>query len=177
MMMARMMHYARRGIHRIAVIVLIAVMALSLVAPTARAAEDAPPPKAEKGSGGKKSAPKIYQVEDMPGDYFQLEASWVPVMAASGKIIYQSMVLRLYPEDEERSATCALGPKVEEDLMIWFNDNIISMEVFNTPAKLEGYVNTIALKRLGEHRVKKIEVMTIFKSPDSNSEVVSRACK
>ncbi len=170
MTMACMTHFTRW------VVSLAVVLSLGLAGSPLGAAEDAPP-KPEKGSGGKKSAPKIYQVEDMPGEYFQLEASWVPVMTPSGKIIYQSMVLRLFPEDEQRSATCALGPKLEEDLMIWFNDNILSMDTFTTPAKLESYVNTIAVKRLGEHRVKKIEVMTIFKAPDSNSEVVSRACK
>lgn len=152
------------------------VLLLSALAPKPALAEDEAPKK-QTGSGGKKVAPKPSQVDDIPGEYFQLEASWVPVIRQDGAVIYESMVLRIYPEDEQRVAVCMLTPHLEEDLMIWFNNNLLSIDTYNTPAKLEHYVDDIVYKRIKPEMLKRVDILTIFKAPDQDSEVVSRACK
>jgi len=168
-------HGKRQQGQRLLASLAVAALVLAPLAPTPALAEDQP--KKQTGSGGKKTAPKPSQVDEIPGDYFQLEASWVPVIRNDGAVIYESMVLRVFPEDDQRVAVCLLTPHLEEDLMIWFNNNLLSIDTYNTPAKLDKYVNDIVVKRIPPEMTKKIDILTIFKPPDQDSEVVSRACK
>lgn len=138
----------------------------------------APPAHAEgKGSQGKKAAPKPSDVPDLPGDYFQLETVWVPVIGAAGHPLYQGMMIRMWPAPDKRYEACVATPHIEEDLISWFNDNPIDLDTYSDTAKMAERITRIAEKRVGPDVFAKIEVFHEFLIPDRDSELISRACK
>jgi len=151
--------------------VLVSLLCLILVAaPTAGFAAD-------KGSQGKKAAPKPSDVDDLPGDYYQLETMWVPVLGAGGHPLYQGLVIRLWPGRDTRVAACLATQRIEEDILTHFNDDPIDLDTYTDTGKLVEIIKELAAKRAGDDAFQKVEVFHDFITPDRDSELVSRACK
>lgn len=132
---------------------------------------------ADAASEGRKTTKPRVQVDEVPGDYIQLDPIWVPVMNRSGRPIYLGVVLRLYPGGETRFEACVTAPHVADWLIIEFNRHPMTREDYEDLPALKKRITDLIEKKAGASTYRQIEVMHDHQPPDEDSGSLSETCK
>lgn len=125
----------------------------------------------------KASKPRI-QVDDVPGNYIQLETLWVPVVNRAGNTGYMGLVVRLWPADDKRYEACIAAPKVGDSLMVDFNKSPLDPEVYNDTKKLVARMIAVIAAHQEDPKIfRKVEAIRDFVSPDEDSAMLTLTCR
>lgn len=117
------------------------------------------------------------QVEDVPGDYIQLETLWVPVVNRAGNTGYMGLVVRLWPGDTTRYEGCIGAPHAADALMVDFNKSPLPPDVYYDDKKLLQRVTSVVNQKVADKTYKKIEIIRDFVSPDDQSGMLTLTCR
>lgn len=117
------------------------------------------------------------QVEDVPGDYIQLETLWVPIRNRSGGVNYLGLVVRLWPGPTSRYEACLASPKMGDALLVAFNKDPITYEVYNDDKKLIKAVSDIIFSKVEKKVYMKVEIFRDFVLPDADSGMLTITCR
>lgn len=124
----------------------------------------------------KTTKPRI-QVNDVPGDYIQLETLWVPVVNRAGSNGYMGLVVRLWPGAETRLDACLTAPHVADALMVDFNRHPLERDVYENDKKLLARIQQVITAQGYDKAYKKIEAIHDFAAPDENSVMLTLTCR
>lgn len=125
----------------------------------------------------KKTTKPRSQVEDVPGEYIQLETLWVPVLNAAGRPTYLGLVVRLWPGGTTRYDACLQTPWVHEALLIHFSDSPLDRKTYDDDKALNRQVNDVVDRVAGSNVYRKAEAFRQFVTPDEDSSILSATCK
>jgi hypothetical protein len=117
------------------------------------------------------------QVEDVPGDYIQLETLWVPIRNRAGGVNFLGLVVRLWPGPDSRYEACLASPKMGDALLVAFNQNPISHEDYIDDKRLKQLVSDIVYSKVEKKVFMKIEIFREFVLPDADSGVLTITCR
>ena len=117
------------------------------------------------------------KVEEVPGDYIQLETLWVPVVNRAGNNGYMGLVVRLWPGDTTRYEGCIAAPHAADALMVDFNKSPLQPDIYYDDTKLLQRVTSVVNQKVADKTYKKIEVIRDFVSPDDQSGMLTLTCR
>lgn len=117
------------------------------------------------------------QVDDIPGDYIQLETLWVPVLNQAGRAAYLGMVVRLWPGGQTRYEACVKAPWMGEALLIHFNDHPLDRATYEDDKRLNKLVAAVIEAEVGTAVYRKSHAFREFVVPDEESAMLTLACK
>ena len=134
-------------------------------------------PQAAHAEQGKKAAKPKNQIDDVPGNFVQLDVVWVPVADPGERPIYQGIFVRLYLSDTERYDGCVKISYVPEMLIIALSDSPIRKRDYSDPKKLQSLIESIIMKGTGRRLYRQIEVSTQDMPYTKEEEGPTNTCK
>lgn len=128
-------------------------------------------------SGGKKAAAPRENVEDVPGDYIQIETLWVPIISTSGSVLYRGLVLRLWPGDTTRYEACIITPFVGDYLITKLNEKPVGNDFYTDEKQMRQLIETMVIQKAGKGIFKRVDILKDFAVPDQDSAILTRTCR
>lgn len=117
-------------------------------------------------------------VENVPGDYIQLDTLWVPVMGGGSKPIYLGLILRLWPGPDTRYEGCVEAPWIAEAMLLYFNEHPLEREQYDTVATLRKLVEKIITQHTGGKRLyRQVDILREPEMPDQDSQILTNTCR
>lgn len=117
-------------------------------------------------------------VENVPGDYIQLDTLWVPVLGGSGKPIFLGLILRLWPGPDTRYEACVEAPWITEAMLLYFNEHPLERDQYETAATLRKLVEKIISQHTGGRRIyRQIDILREPEMPDQDSQILTNTCR
>jgi hypothetical protein len=144
--------------------VVAAALSLSITLPsTAQAAEKTTKPRS--------------QVEDVPGEYIQLETLWVPIRNRAKGVNFLGLVVRLWPGPETRYEACIASAKIGDALLVAFNKDPMGYDIYQDDKKLLALITSIVHSQVEAKVYMKIETFREFVLPDQESGLLTITCR
>lgn len=134
-------------------------------------------PQPAQAQQSKKTAKPKSQIDNVPGNFVQLDVVWVPVADPGDRPVYQGLFVRLYLSDTERYEGCVKIAYIPEILIIALSDNPIRKRDYSDPKKLQTLIEGIIMKETGRRLYRQIEVSTQDMPYTKEEEGPSNTCK
>lgn len=125
----------------------------------------------------KKAAKPKSQVEDVPGNFVQLDVIWVPVGNPGDQPVYRGIFLRLFLSETERYEGCVKVAYVPEMVIIALADKPLTKKEFSDPKTLKTLIESIIMKNTDRRLYRQIEVSTQDMPLTKEDEALTNTCK
>lgn len=128
-------------------------------------------------SAAEKSAKPRSEVDQVPGDYIQLETLWVPVRNKHGGTNFLGLVVRLWPGDKTRYEACIDAPKMTDALLVTYNKTPMPIDTYMDDEAMLQSISDVIESHTEKGVFKKVEAFKDFVIPDNDSAALSLTCR